>query len=297
MFLKVIRDAGFPRVTIVFLDPYAADSAPARTITFDENTLATVRAIPERSLEASLPALVNLPIGSASVTMYPNWSAQAPQSGPGGKAAAAAKTVDPRDSEFYRQYLDARKKVAARIVNIQSMGGSIQQFQAGLAKADALYKQEDLKGALAGLVTLQDTVSEQEKRLSAAHASATASTTGEGPGAISSEPLPGKNMSKDDYYNRMVQNMLFKELGTDAPADGPFQLERFRTAKYIHELESQGKDVQGARYLYKQIDDLVASHDNRKVSEIVDKLNYLQKQLGLPPLKASPEAAPPGASK
>jgi len=297
MFLKVIRDAGFPRVTIVFLDPYAADSAPARTITFDENTLATVRAIPERSLEASLPALVNLPIGSASVAMYPNWSAQTGQSGAGSKGGAAAKNVDPRDSEFYKQYLDARKKVAARIVNIQSMGGSIQQLQAGLGKADALYKQEDLKGALAGLVTLQDTVSEQEKRVSAAHASATASKTAEGPGAISSELPPGKNMSKDDYYNRMVQSMLFKELGTDAPADGPFQLERFRTAKYIHELESQGKDVQGARYLYKQIDDLVASHDNTKVSEIVDKLNYLQKQLGLPPLKASPEAAPPGTSK
>jgi len=75
--------------------------------------------------------------------------------------------------------------------------------------------------------------------------------------------------------------MLAHELGDLAPIEGAFRLERFRLAKKIQELKSQGVKVDNYRIYFRKIEDLAASKDPRKISELRDSIQYLQKQLGL----------------
>jgi hypothetical protein len=288
--LKTIRptDAGLRQISISFFGPASGQSATLRQVVLDDKQLSALSKFLDSGTTDELIAyLKQVPVSVGQAVLTTGSATDVAK-----QSAAVSTTVDNRDPDFAKQYLTLRSKVASRLSALQARGVGVKPFQANLAKIDQCYKHDDLKGAFVGLAGLQDAIGEQEGRLYALHPKGTPAqtTAASRPGSSSPGEVPLSVLSRDDYYNRMVQNILEKELGADAPADGPFELERFRVAKCIHQYQSEGRDMSGPHYLYKQIEAIVIAKDSSKIPELVDKLNYLQKQLGLPPLQTNPNA-------
>jgi hypothetical protein len=286
--IKPVRDSKPSKISIIFAGPKSNESSPARQITLDQKDIANVGSAIESGAAESVETLKQTPITIGQIVESSGFSSGAKHSAASSELQIS-KNVDARDTEFSKQYLSLRKKVGSRLSALQARGAGVKPYQSSLSGIDQLYKQDDFKGAFAGLAGLEDAIGDQEARFFATHGKVAAAPVASQSGLSSITPgeVPLGALSRDDYYNRMVQNILAKELGGDAPADGPFQLERFRAAKCIHQYASQGKDMSGPHYLFKQIEALVISKDSSKIPEIVDKLNYLQKQLGLPPLQTT----------
>jgi hypothetical protein len=281
--VKAINVDGLSPLKILSIDFVATtqnEFAAVHRITLQDKELAALRSASADDAE-SLKLLAGATVSYEQMTVPVRSTATVKVASVQGDNAVHST----KDIELSRQFISLRAKAASRLTSLQSKGVGVRPFQTNLVKIDALYKQDDLKGAFAGLSGLQEAISDQESRIYAMHAKvASAQPTIQVRGGGSIGEVPVNTASRDDYYNKMVQNILAKELGGDAPVDGPFQLERFRIAKAMHQFSSEGKDMSGPHYLFKQIESLISTKDNSKIPEIVDKLNYLQKQLGLPPL-------------
>ncbi len=200
-----------------------------------------------------------------------------------------------------------RTKLATRLQALEKKGVGVKLYNAELLKADESFNQADFVKANETLSKLAKLVDEQETRLKtaaapptnafqSAHAALTGSSPVVGLGNRSSAAEYAARMgvkgnlgdfsgSSDAYYDEVARQMLARELGDLAPIEGAFRLERFRLAKKIQELKNQGTRVDSYRIFYRKIEDLAASKDPRKIAELRDNIQYLQKQLGLSQLQ------------
>ncbi len=200
-----------------------------------------------------------------------------------------------------------RTRLVTRLQALEKKGVGVKLYNAELLKADESFNQSDFVKANETLSKLAKLIDEQETRLKTAAAPPTnalqlahAALTGNGPvvglGNRSSAAEYAARMgvkgslgdfsgSSDAYYDEVARQMLARELGDLAPIEGAFRLERFRLAKKIQELKNQGAQVDSYRIFYRKIEDLAASKDPRKIAELRDNIQYLQKQLGLSQLQ------------
>ncbi len=200
-----------------------------------------------------------------------------------------------------------RTKLATRLQALEKKGVGVKLYSAELLKADESFNQSDLVKANETLAKLAKLIDEQEARFKtaaapstsapqSAHLAVSGSTPVVGMGNRSSAAEYASRMgvkgtlgsfsgSSDAYYDEVARQMLSRELGDLAPIEGAFRLERFRLAKKIQEMQTQGARVDSYRMFYRKIEDLAASKDPRKIAELRDNIQYLQKQLGLSQLQ------------
>jgi hypothetical protein len=106
-------------------------------------------------------------------------------------------------------------------------------------------------------------------------------------GAQSDLSVADYNGSMDGFVQQMVNSFVTKEVGQWVPRKGPFMIERLRIARRIHELEGKNVRVDGLGNLYRNMEDVVATQDPRRLSELSTDIRYLQSQLGLSQLEGS----------
>ncbi|HEY9713341.1 MAG TPA: hypothetical protein V6C72_07715 [Chroococcales cyanobacterium] len=196
------------------------------------------------------------------------------------------------------QYQAQRADVASQLKSLEAKGVGIAAFVTELKRLDSLYTHAQLAEATQGMTKLADNVQQLEARRQEAQAASHVAKVqpanhgrSSGQSKISSDLLEqgvaAYNGSVDGFVDSIVNEIAQRELGRFIPNKGPFLVERFRIAKRIHELENRNVRVDGFANLYRQMEDLVALRDSRKLPEISNNVKYLQQQLGLTQLEGS----------
>lgn len=220
-------------------------------------------------------------------------------------AAAAPKTVavfvppsiTVAPSASSSKFQSDRSKLAARIDGLRTKGVGVTPFVQELSRIDDLYKHGGVAQAQAGLAKLDETVTAQDKyraQMQAASAVRTShlqqasysGSAGHLVAAVNTAPsVADYHGSMDGFVEQMINSAIAKEVGSYMPNKGPFMIERFRIAKRIHELEQQRVRVDGYAGLWRNMEDVVAAKDSRRLSELGNDVRYLQTQLGLSQLE------------
>lgn len=214
----------------------------------------------------------------------------------GAMTVAAASSIKSSNSQFQAE----RAKVAGRIEVLKAKGVGINPFVDELSKIDDQYKRADVGGATLALQRLDSVIDEQEKARKEAQ-TALANRPAPSAQVVAPKAAPGGrqlaaaapggsvitqfNGTTDDFVDQVVNQIVNKELGQFVPHKGPFMVERFRIAKRLKELEDQRMNVNGYATMYRNMEDIVASKDGRRLNELSMNVQYLQQQLGLAQLQ------------
>lgn len=182
------------------------------------------------------------------------------------------------------EFSGERNKLATKLQALQGKGIGIKPYSDELARIDGLYGKAETDRAWGALNRLASLVREQEYKMQKPVSGAAISSARAQEANNVMAQFQGSN---DAYYEQVKAAILARELGSDAPVDGPFQQERFRIAKRIQQLEGQGMRVDSYRGSYKQLEVIAATKDIRRISELKDRIRYLEQQLGLPPLQGA----------
>jgi hypothetical protein len=268
-------------LTILFSDK----ANNTREISFDAEQLRAFAAGDE-----SFVASVALNAAEQAMTQAPAAASPAPA----GYVAFTVSSIKATQNQFQTE----RARVAGRIDVLKAKGVGVNPFVDELSKIDDQYKRADVAGATNALTRLDDSISQQEKArqdaqvaLASRPAPSVQMVAPKGAPARSieaarpNESIANFNGNVDDFVDKMVTQIVSKELGQYVPHKGPFMVERFRIAKRIHELEDQRMNVSGYANLYKKMEDIVASRDARRLPELSMNVQYLQQQLGLAQLQ------------
>jgi len=233
-------------------------------------------------LGLNLPALAQ---SEANVAVVTGGDAIAAQTQPH-QLSASANNSD--------KYQIERAKVVARVESLRAKGVGVTPFVQEIIRADDVYTHGG--DAVSLLSRLDNSVSEQEKArqemqsLVATHAQPAANGTRSAHPATASATdlsVADYNGSMDGFVQQMVNSFVTKEVGQWVPRKGPFMIERLRIARRIHELEGKNVRVDGVGNLYRNMEDVVAAQDPRRLAELSTAIRYLQSQLGLSQLEGS----------
>lgn len=187
------------------------------------------------------------------------------------------------------QYQTDKNALMKRINALAAKRVGVKPYLDKLARVDDQAKRGDLYEAAAGLAYLDSVVEAQEQRFAPAQRPAPPRAVVASSVPASADFLAQFAGKTDDYAEEIAWTILKRECGDLAPARGPFRMERFRIAKAIQQLASKGRNVVSFTAMYKRIDALTlqTASDRRKMNELTDQIQYLQQQLGLPPLQGT----------
>jgi hypothetical protein len=193
------------------------------------------------------------------------------------------------------KYQIERAKVVARIESLRAKGVGVTPYVQEIIRADDVYTHGG--DAVSMISRLDNSVTEQEKarqdmqNIVAGHgqpAAGAAPAAHPATGASAADlSVADYNGSMDGFVQQMVNSFITKEVGQWVPRKGPFMIERLRIARRIHELEAKNVRVDGLGNLYRNMEDVVAAQDPRRLSELSTDIRYLQSQLGLSQLEGS----------
>jgi hypothetical protein len=191
-----------------------------------------------------------------------------------------------------------RTRLAERIDSLRTKGVGVTPFVQELSRIDDLYKHGGVAQASSSLSKLDETLTAQEKyrvemqataahnsRIQPASYSGSAGHVVAAVAAVNASSVADYHGSMDGFVEQMINSAVSKEVGAYMPVKGPFLIERFRIAKRIHELELQRTRVDGYACLWRNMEDVVAAKDPRRLSELNNDVRYLQSQLGLAQLE------------
>lgn len=238
-------------------------------------------------LSLNLPAMAQ---GQANIAVVNGGDAIAAQQQPHESTAAASAGSD--------KYQIERAKVVARVESLRAKGVGVAPYVQEIIRIDEVYTHGG--DAVAMIGRLDSSVTEQEKArqdmqnvitshgqpaTGAARANRSAASVAAPAAADAS--VADYNGSMDGFVQQMVNSFITKEVGQWVPRRGPFMIERLRIARRIHELEAKNVRVDGLGNLYRNMEDVVAAQDPRRLSELSTDIRYLQSQLGLSQLEGS----------
>ncbi|HEY9719635.1 MAG TPA: hypothetical protein V6C69_19305 [Trichormus sp.] len=191
------------------------------------------------------------------------------------------------------KYQIERAKVVSRIEALRAKGVGVAPYVQEIIRIDDVYTHGG--DAVSMVSRLDNSVTEQEKarqdmqNLVAGHSqpAVAAAPAARAAGARSDLSVADYNGSMDGFVQQMVNSFVTKEVGQWVPRKGPFMIERLRIARRIHELEGKNVRVDGLGNLYRNMEDVVATQDPRRLSELSTDIRYLQSQLGLSQLEGS----------
>jgi len=214
-------------------------------------------------------------------------------------------------------YATMQKTVTEKIQQLEKLGGGTKPFLTRLDETNKLNDSGSTGDALTQLKSLGNSVDDQLKTLTALRnapkkvaVKAVPSRTTTQSAQISGNNLstlimsfaqtnPAKAHSinyasfhgtSDDYAHSMAKDILSRELGgLKVPCEGPFRLERFRNVQRISEMRKQGQSCESLLSYHYTTEEIAsaAKTDGMRVSELSQRVRYLEQQLGLSPLQSS----------
>lgn len=209
-------------------------------------------------------------------------------------ALAQATSPDPvqqkeveSSTSSVQQYQNGRARTVASIEGLRAKGVGVSPFISELTRIDGLYT-SGARDAVAQLAKLDEQISSQQRCYEAMRKRGTTA-----PHSLSNlQSVPRRSVAAyhgtmDGFVSEVIGDILHREVGQFTPTAGPFLVERFRIAKRIHELETERGSIAGISSLYKNMEDVVATHDPRRLAELAADVTYLQTQLGLSELQGS----------
>lgn len=162
-------------------------------------------------------------------------------------------------------YRSERLNLLSRIQMLRQRGVGVQPFTTEFLRIEDKVRQGDQAAVIKGLESLSEKLAATEDRYNQAQAAAQARA---GYGSASSSQAS-------------MEERLRQELGDLAPAMGAKLQRRYRIARRILDLQSEGRIVDQYRRLYREIEELAARGDSNALRL---RLTVAEHQLGLPSL-------------
>lgn len=179
-------------------------------------------------------------------------------------------------------YRAERLNLLSRIQMLRQRGVGVQPFLGEFLRIEDKVRQGDNASVIKGLEFLSQKLADMEERYDKAHAggqrAGAAELTPAGP--FSLPPAgPPSDPAPPAYNLQAMQQRLRQELGELAPAVGPQLNRRYRIARRLADLQSEGHVVDQYRRLYREIEELAAQGN---AEHLRLKLTVAEHQLGLP---------------
>jgi hypothetical protein len=149
---------------------------------------------------------------------------------------------------------------------LRQRGVGVQPFTTEFLRIEDKVRQGDQASVIKGLEALSERLTESEERYQQAQAVA--------------QPRTGSYASAGSASAGMEER-LRQELGDLAPAVGAKLQRRYRIARRILDLQSEGRIVDQYRRLYREVEELAARGDSNALRL---RLTVAEHQLGLPSL-------------
>src|SRR4029450_1243013 len=159
-----------------------------------------------------------------------------------------------------------RLNLLSRIQMLRQRGVGAQPFTTEFLRIEDKVRQGDQASVIKGLEALSEKLTETEERYQQAQAAA--------------RPRTGSYASASSASAGMEER-LRQELGDLAPAVGAKLQRRYRIARRILDLQSEGRIVDQYRRLYREVEELAARGDSNALRL---RLTVAEHQLGLPSL-------------
>lgn len=190
------------------------------------------------------------------------------------------------------KYQTERDRINGRIVVLKDKGMGVRSFSNLVEQMDALYKRGDQKGVSTIMNDLNRDITELEARRREAqsikaHSQSQVQMVSGGAKPSTAHRSEPYNGSMDGFVDQVLGSIITREVGRFVPQKGPFIVERFRIAQRMHSLEQRRMPIDGYANLFRQVEDLAGSRDQRRFGELTMNIRYLQQQLGLAQLEGS----------
>ncbi len=163
-------------------------------------------------------------------------------------------------------YRSERLNLLSRIQMLRQRGVGVQPFTTEFLRIEDKVRQGDQAAVIKGLEGLSEKLAQQEDSYNQAQAAAQARSGSSASGSASSAAAS-------------VEERLRQELGDLAPAIGAKLQRRYRIARRILDLQSEGRIVDQFRRLYREIEELASRGDSNALRL---RLTVAEHQLGLP---------------
>ena len=161
-------------------------------------------------------------------------------------------------------YRSERLNLLSRIQMLRQRGVGVQPYTTEFLRIEDKVRQGDQSSVIRGLESLSEKLTDAEERYQQAQATAQPRASAYGSASSASAGM---------------QERLQQELGDLAPALGAKLQRRYRIARRILDLQSEGRVVDQYRRLYREVEELAARGDSNALRL---RLTVAEHQLGLP---------------